>query len=226
MVWANQREALAAAVGPAGRDKRSLQNHPLVKEGKKLIPSITKVFRKDQRLYVLFEAYDPGRKQGTGSAALAVNMSVFRDGRKVFESDARRIGANLEARSGALPVDLEIPLDQIGAGEYICQLNVMDEAGRKFAFHQVAPDRAAVGAAGRECGVRAGPKKAVEAGASTGYSGLWLGAGAALHGRPPHHARDRPRPRRHGPRTNAQLETAFSMESGGLGVTMKNRYRQ
>ena len=136
VVWSNQWEALSAAVGQAGRDKRSLQNHPLVKEGKKLIPSITKVFRKDQRLYVLFEAYDPGRKQGTGSAALAVNMSVFRDGRKVFESDARRIDANLEARSGSLPVDLEIPLDQIGAGEYVCQLNVMDEAGRKFAFRR------------------------------------------------------------------------------------------
>ena len=132
----NQREPLSAAVGAAGAEQELLANHPLVQEGQKLIPSITKVFRKDQNLYVFFEVYDPGRKQGTGSAALAVNMSVFRDGRKVFESDARRIGANLEARSGSLPVDLEIPLDQIGAGEYICQLNVMDEAGRKFAFRR------------------------------------------------------------------------------------------
>jgi hypothetical protein len=136
VVWGNQWEPLAAAVGRAGRDRHSLSNHPLIKQGKKLIPSITKVFRKDQRLYVLFETYDAGRKAGSDAASLAVNMSIFRGGRKVFESEEQRITGTLEARSGAVPVDLEIPLERLGSGEYVCQLNVVDEVGRKFAFRR------------------------------------------------------------------------------------------
>ncbi len=136
VVWSNQWEPLDAAVGRAGRDRRALRNHPLVKENQKLIPSITKVFRKDQRLYVLFETYDPSRRQDTPAATLAVNLSVFRNGKKVYESEARRITARLEERSGALPVDLEVPLEEIGSGEYICQLNVIDELGGKFAFRR------------------------------------------------------------------------------------------
>lgn len=136
VIWSNQWEPLSAAVGQAGQDRRSLTNHPLVKEGQKLIPSITKVFRKDQKLYVFFETYDTGRIPDTKAASLSVSLSIFRQGNKVFESEARRIDANIEARSGALPVDLEVPLEQIGSGEYVCQLNVMDEHGRKFAFRR------------------------------------------------------------------------------------------
>jgi hypothetical protein len=33
-----------------------------------------------------------------------------------------------------VPVQIEIPLKDVTRGEYVCQINVVDEVGRKFAF--------------------------------------------------------------------------------------------
>ena len=37
-------------------------------------------------------------------------------------------------RPEAVPVQIEIPLKDVTRGEYVCQINVVDEVGRKFAF--------------------------------------------------------------------------------------------
>jgi hypothetical protein len=43
--------------------------------------------------------------------------------------------SNLAAtRPNTVPVELQIPLKSIPPGRYMCQLNVTDEVGRKFAF--------------------------------------------------------------------------------------------
>src|SRR5262249_50524692 len=57
-VWSSQREPLSSALG-VGETKKLLEIHPLVTEGQKLIPSITRVFNRKQNLYVYFEVYDP-----------------------------------------------------------------------------------------------------------------------------------------------------------------------
>ena len=59
VVLSNQREKLDAAVATAEKDKKILAAHPLIQDGVKLIPSVTRVFRKDQNLYVYLEAYEP-----------------------------------------------------------------------------------------------------------------------------------------------------------------------
>ena len=60
VVWANQREPLKAAVGAAEKQKEKLlAADPLVQDGQKLVPSVTKVFRRSQSLYVYSEIYEP-----------------------------------------------------------------------------------------------------------------------------------------------------------------------
>ena len=59
VILSSQKEDVKAAVGSADNDKRALANHPLIQNGQKTVPSITRVFRKDQTLYVYFEVYDP-----------------------------------------------------------------------------------------------------------------------------------------------------------------------
>ena len=60
MIWSSQKEPVASAVGSVGgSNKKIMAGHPLVQDGQKLVPSITRVFRKDQTLYVYFEVYDP-----------------------------------------------------------------------------------------------------------------------------------------------------------------------
>ena len=37
-------------------------------------------------------------------------------------------------RPDAVPVRIQIPLKNVAPGRYVCQLNVIDEIGRKFSF--------------------------------------------------------------------------------------------
>ena len=149
VVWSSQREPLASAVGAADRKDRLLEFHPLVRDGHKLIPSITRVFRRDQNLHVYFEVYDPAADGESRAPAVAATVSFFQGNTKVFESppvearqpppvEARRKPVRAREapapRTQALPVQFQIPLKPLAAGAYTCQVNVVDEAGRKFSF--------------------------------------------------------------------------------------------
>ena len=46
-------------MGAAQNSKRVLAADPLVMDNQKLIPNVTRVYRKNQKLYVYFEVYDP-----------------------------------------------------------------------------------------------------------------------------------------------------------------------
>lgn len=133
VVWGHQREPLEEAVGAAERRNRLLARHPLVEEGKKLVPSITRVFRRGQNLYVYFEVYDPARTSG-GATSVAANLSFFRGRTKALETEPLRLTRPVEDRTGLLRFRFELPLDQLPAGRYVSQVNVVDELGRKFAF--------------------------------------------------------------------------------------------
>ncbi|MCX6636051.1 MAG: VWA domain-containing protein, partial [Acidobacteria bacterium] len=134
VVWSNQREPLAAAVGAAERSKRLLATHPLVKDGQKLIPSITKVFRKDQNLYVYFEVYDLGAAAERKTPNIAATLSFFRGKVKAFESEPLRVTQASARGAHIIPVEFQAPLERLQPGEYTCQVNVIDQAGNKFAF--------------------------------------------------------------------------------------------
>ena len=61
---------------------------PLIVDGEKVVPNITKVFRRRQNLYVTFDVYDakpdPGNKK---SRRVKVSMSLFNaKGMKTFEA--------------------------------------------------------------------------------------------------------------------------------------------
>jgi VWFA-related protein len=135
VVWANQRELLSAAVGAAERNKKLLAGDPLVKDGYKLVPSITKVFRKDQSLYVFFEVYDSGTDPSSKLPNLAASVSFFRGKLRAFESDTLRV-TETPGKGNVVGVHFEIPLAQLAPGPYTCQVNVVDELGKKFAFRR------------------------------------------------------------------------------------------
>src|ERR1035438_7418099 len=52
VVLGYQREKLSAALASAEKDKKLMAGNPLVHDGQKLIPSVTRVFRSDQNMYV------------------------------------------------------------------------------------------------------------------------------------------------------------------------------
>jgi hypothetical protein len=132
VVWSNQREPLTAAVGAADKKNKLQKLNPLVQEGQKLVPSITRVFRRDQNLYVYAEVYEPGSDP---QPSVAASLSFLNGQRKVFESNPVRL-TKLDGER--LPLEFQVPLSKLPPGRYTCQLNVVDEVEKKFAFPRAA----------------------------------------------------------------------------------------
>jgi VWFA-related protein len=131
VVWSSQREPLNAALASVEKNKKVLANHPLIRDGQKLVPSVTKMFRAGQKVYVYVEAYDP---QGEAAAT----VSLFRGQTKVMESAPVRAQAADTARAGTAPLQFQIPLDGVRPGRYVAQVTVIDPAGQKFGFERTA----------------------------------------------------------------------------------------
>ena len=123
-----------AAVGAVDNNKKLLAAHPLVQDGQKTLPSITKVFRKDQTMYVFFEVYDPAMDPDRKVPSLSAEVELISGGRRVFTSAPVRQNKLVDKRPGVAQFSLQIPLAKLAPGQYISQVNVIDETGRKFAF--------------------------------------------------------------------------------------------
>ncbi|HUS07900.1 MAG TPA: VWA domain-containing protein [Bryobacteraceae bacterium] len=135
VVWSSQREPLASAVGTAGTSKKLLSADPLVQDGQRLAPSITHAFRRDQNLLVYVEVYDPGTDPQSKTASVSANLSFYLGGKKAFESPAVLLDQTAKLRkSPTLPIQFQVPLAKLAPGQYTCQINIVDEVGRKFAF--------------------------------------------------------------------------------------------
>jgi VWFA-related protein len=134
VVWSSQREPLGAAVGSASSNKKLIAANPLVEGDAKLIPSITRVFRKDQDLYVYLEAYDAAPLPASKRAELTAAVSFFRGKAKALETAPAEFSAPAVSRPGVYPVRIAVPLAKLTPGDYTCQVSVVDGVGKKFAF--------------------------------------------------------------------------------------------
>jgi len=131
VVLSNQRERLDAAVANAEKDKKILAAHPLIEDGVKLIPSITRVFRTDQNLYVYLEAYEPTAET---TQPVMANVSFYRGKTKTFETEPLRVSDGLNPKTKAVPLRFSVPLAKLPPGKYTCQVSVLDATAQKFAF--------------------------------------------------------------------------------------------
>ena len=59
VILSSQRIDMSQAVFNAEKDKKLLAANPLIEDGKKLVPSVTRVFNKGQELFVYLQAYQP-----------------------------------------------------------------------------------------------------------------------------------------------------------------------
>ncbi|HEY7337115.1 MAG TPA: VWA domain-containing protein [Bryobacteraceae bacterium] len=141
IIWSNQREPLSAVVGSAEKLNKKIEAaNPLIVGDEKVVPNITKVFRQNQNLYVSFDVYDALPDPADAKARrVKVSMSWFNQkGEKAFDVPAIGFTHTASTRPEAVPVNIQIPLKAIAPGRYVCQINVVDEAGRKFAFPRAA----------------------------------------------------------------------------------------
>ena len=107
--------------------------HPLVFDGEKLFPSVTRVFSRTREMYVYLQAYERGAET---TQPLVAFVTFFQGNDKVLETQPLAVTDGLDARSKAVPVRLSIPLDALSPGRYDCQVSVLEPNGRKVAFWQ------------------------------------------------------------------------------------------
>jgi len=131
VVLSNQRQKLDAAVATAEKDKKILAAHPLIQDGVKLVPSVTRVFRTDQNLYVYLEAYEPA---ADATQPVTAYVSFYRGKVKAFQTEALNVSEGLNPKTKAVPLRFSVPLAKLQPGKYICQVSVTDPTAQKFAF--------------------------------------------------------------------------------------------
>ena len=129
---------LSNQLAPAG--KTQLKDNPLVRDGKELVPNITHVFTGNQHMYLYFEIYDPAKQQSSSDAPgrksgvnVLSSVQFFRGDVKSFETPLVAVNQVSPDRKAAV-FQLDVPLEKLSPGYYICQVNVIDDAGGAFAF--------------------------------------------------------------------------------------------
>ena len=134
VVLSSQRVDLKEALFNASKDKVKTESvNPLVQEGQKLIPSVTRVFSKSRDMHVYLQAY----QQGVETARPLVAFVTFYRGQvKAFETPPILVTESLNNRLKTMPLKFSLSLRNLVAGEYNCQVTVTDPAGQKAAFWQ------------------------------------------------------------------------------------------
>jgi VWFA-related protein len=135
IVLSSQRQNTKTALAKANPNSKLTEANPLVEEGQQLVPSITRVFRKDQKLYVYMEVYDPVLDSDQKPSVAAI-LTFFRGKNKMSESQPVRLDSFLPRRGQTLPVRFQVPLSSLPTGVYTCQINLIDENGHKFGFQR------------------------------------------------------------------------------------------
>jgi VWFA-related protein len=124
----------------------SKKTSPLVRAGEEYIPNISHVFRQNQHLYLLYEVYGATKEKPTegqpkgikGGINLLSSLELIQGSTKVYETPlVQAKGVNVQGRD-AVAVELDVPLEGLKPGSYVCQLNVIDDAGGSFAFPRFA----------------------------------------------------------------------------------------
>ena len=131
VILSSQRMDMSQAVFNAEKDKKILAANPLIEDGKKLVPSVTRVFNKSQEMYVYLQAYEPAAET---TQPLVATVSFIRGKVKTFETAPLEINDGLDAKSKALPLKFSVPLAKLSPGKYTCQVTVLNPTGQKFAF--------------------------------------------------------------------------------------------
>lgn len=147
VVVSNQLQGVEA--GGKGERRRSISQapNPLQLGNGSLLPSVTRVFRNNQNLYVYLESYEPkgATKRGSESAGIAAEqiapsppsaaLVFFRGGRKISEAGpfAGKSGKAKNA-AGKAGYFVQIPLAKFPPGRYWMQVNVLDPAAEQVAF--------------------------------------------------------------------------------------------
>jgi hypothetical protein len=137
------RSIIRSQVNPA----YPLAANPLVANGQKLIPSVTRVFNRDRQMYVYLQAYRHPAPPASGSSATGASpvaaehpffayVGLYRNQKLAMETAPIAVMPQPGTRLGIVPLSFQVSLGNLEAGSYQCQISVLDPAGNRAAFWQ------------------------------------------------------------------------------------------
>jgi hypothetical protein len=128
------REVLYDVEKGAHKEKEVAVN-PLVQNGRKLVPSVTRVFSTSQEMYVYLQAYkQPPQGSPPASQPLFAFVSLYLSGNKVLETAPTAVVPSATSRLGTMPFNFSVDLDRLAAGNYDCQITILDPTTEKATF--------------------------------------------------------------------------------------------
>jgi VWFA-related protein len=142
VVLSSQRVELNQALYDAAKAKDRLKDdsmNPLVQDGKKLIPSVTRVFSTTREIFVYFQAYKQPA-QGAAPPAdasgqpLFAFVTLYHEGKQAFETSPTAIIPNAANRLGTMPLTFNLGVNGLEPGQYDCQVTILDPATKKANF--------------------------------------------------------------------------------------------
>src|SRR5256714_14124808 len=135
--------------------------NPLVRDQMELVPNITHVFAPDQHLYLQYEVYDAAKGKNPAPAATNGQNWTAKDTPPAKPpKDSIRVFTSIEFLQGATKVyeskpvvanevtapdrkavifQMDLPLQALKPGLYLCQVNVIDDVAGSVFFPRVPP---------------------------------------------------------------------------------------
>jgi VWFA-related protein len=140
-------------------NKKSGAN-PLVRDQMELVPNITHVFAPDQHLYLQYEVYDaakgknpapaqkgdqkggqnaaakdaPAAKPSRNSIRVFTSIEFLQGSTKIYESKPVVANDVTAPDRKAVIFQMDLPLQLLKPGFYLCQVNVIDDVAGSFSF--------------------------------------------------------------------------------------------
>ena len=130
--------------------------NPLVRDQMETIPNITHVFTADQHLYLQYEVYEAVKAKNAAAAAtngqrdtakpaavprapresirVLTSIEFLQGGAKIYESKPVVANEVAAPERKAVIFQIDLPLQALKPGLYLCQVNVIDDVAGSFAF--------------------------------------------------------------------------------------------
>jgi VWFA-related protein len=133
------KDALYNVVKGKEQDKQAAAN-PLVENGKKLIPSVMRVFSKGRDMYVYLQAYEHGSASSSTPPPplrpLVAFVSFYQGDKKIYETQPMAVTPAMQSRLEIVPLNFTLKLSDLPPGHYDCQVTVLDPTDSKASFWQ------------------------------------------------------------------------------------------
>jgi VWFA-related protein len=151
VVISSQRVNLNDAIYNASKAKENAKNNaadPLVQDGKRLIPSVTRMFSTGHEIYVYFQAYKPpvsppaaapnAQTSAPDAQPIFAFVTLYQGGKKMYETPPQSVVPSATNRLGTMRLNFDLGVDSLPRGSYDCQVTVIDPSTQKVAFWRAA----------------------------------------------------------------------------------------